>query len=66
MSLNNENKNFSQNESEKTNSQYISSKDNIDNLNELRNNLKGKNKYIDKYYNVLTNYELDNKNIKLC
>ena len=38
----------------------------IDNLNELRNNLKGKNKYIDKYYNVLTNYELDNKNIKLC
>ena len=66
MSLNNENKNFSQNESEKTNSQYISSKDNIDNLNELRNNLKGKNKYIDKYQNVLTNYELDNKNIKLC
>ena len=66
MSLNNENKNFSQNESEKTNSQYISSKDNIDNLNELRNNLKGKNKYIDKYHNVLTNYELDNKNIKLC
>ena len=55
-----------ENESEKTNSQYISSKDNIDNLNELRNNLKGKNKYIDKYYNVLTNYELDNKNIKLC
>ena len=42
MSLNNENKNFSQNESEKTNSQYISSKDNIDNLNELRNNLKRK------------------------
>ena len=97
MSLNNENKNFSQkggssnkkvkkknksegnkgenefqgekkkeNESEKTNSQYISSKDNIDNLNELRNNLKGKNKYIDKYHNVLTNYELDNINIKLC
>ena len=99
MSLNNENKNFSQkggkissnkkvkkknksegnkgenefqgekkkeNESEKTNSQYISSKDNIDNLNELRNNLKGKNKYIDKYQNVLTNYELDNENIKLC
>lgn len=66
MSLNNENKNFSQNESEKTNSQYISSKDNIDNLNELRNNLKGKNKYIDKYHNVLTNYELDDKNIKLC
>ena len=55
-----------ENESEKTNSQYISSKDNIDNLNELRNNLKGKNKYIDKYQNVLTNYELDNKNIKLC
>ena len=55
-----------ENESEKTNSQYISSKDNIDNLNELRNNLKGKNKYIDKYHNVLTNYELDNKNIKLC
>lgn len=57
-----------ENESDKssTNSQYISSKDNIDNLNELRNNLNGKNKYLEKYLNALTNYELDNNNIKVC
>ena len=53
-------------EQQSTNSQYINSKDNIDNLNELKKNLNEENKYFDKYINTLENYELDNNNVKLC
>ena len=53
-------------EQKSTNSQYINPKDNLDNLNELKNNLNGENKYLTKFINALENYELGNNNIKLC
>ena len=53
-------------EQKSTNSQYINPKDNLDNLNDLKNNLNGENKYLTKFINALENYELGNNNIKLC
>jgi len=61
-----ENKSENKSEQKSTSSQYINPKDNLDNLNELKKNLTGKNKYLDKYLFALSNYELDNQNIKLC
>ena len=53
-------------EKKSTYSQFINPKDNLDNLKELKNNLNGENKYLDKYINALINFEKDNNNIEFC
>ena len=57
-----------ENEAEKksSHSKYINSRDNIKKLIELKNDLKGENKYLYKYMQALDNLEGDNNDFECC